>query len=230
MASVLKENAESWQRRNREETSRVKKEEKEERMRRVAMKKKKFGEKLGKETRREKKESEENLRRRLLLIELKKNLKEEKKKKAELLSDGWKSMIALLEELERNGEEWEPIEKVVEEEEEEEEIKVEKKRKKQPIEDNDKKKPRLCVKEGQCQQTTILQYRHMWGGDGGATHSYSCSIPVDRGEGGSTERVVRGDGSTLKKLTSVLHEDTTVRGLREASRIPSEWKLARRDK
>ena len=74
LTAILKETEETWNKRNREETSIAKRKEKEERLKRVAAKKKKFGEKLGKETRREKKESEETLRRNLARIEIKKNL------------------------------------------------------------------------------------------------------------------------------------------------------------
>ena len=69
------------------------------------------------------------------VIEEKDVMKDAKKKKAELLADSWKAMVALLEEIERNGEEWElgEQEEDVEDTEEELETKVEKKRKKKII-------------------------------------------------------------------------------------------------
>ena len=168
LRKIIRENEEEWQDRTREEAKRVQREEKEERLRKVKERKKKYG-KLAKATKEDKVLEEERTKRKILKIEMKKNMwrsyreggklvkidevftvskrskekmeeKERKVERANILSDSWKAVIDLIEDMKKNGEDWDDEEN---ENEKEEQRKIEKKVEKlQKLPDINKKRKR----------------------------------------------------------------------------------------
>ena len=140
--------------------------------------------------------------------------KNEKKKKADLLRDSWQSMLVLLEEIEREGEEWEPAEvpKVLEEDEEELEEERE--------ENEARKRKKEIIPEEQERKKIRLKKDEIGGRHDADHHHHTGGEDVELG------RNVVVEGSTTKKFVTASDSEIRIDIIQASSKVPSECELA----
>ena len=90
--------------------------------------------------------------------------KEEKKKKAKLLKDSWQAMVALLKDIEENGDDWEQVEPDIDIDDDKEDVDIKEKKRKNVEErdgEKERKKQRRGQEEEESQQYHQNQHHHL---------------------------------------------------------------------